>query len=133
MTTTTDRWLLAPPHAPFRATAAERLFRHAAGRLPVTVSFPDGSRLGLGGPLMRVVRPESFFHRLGAQGNIGFGEAYMAGDWDSPDLAEVLTPFAARMATLVPPPLQALRRFVDVRRPGRERWTTKPLRREPSA
>jgi len=72
---------------------------------------------------MRVVRPDLFFSRLGAQGNIGFGEAYMAGDWDSPDLAAVLTPFAARMATLIPPPLQALRRFVDIRRPSRERNT----------
>lgn len=123
MTITTDRWLLAPPNAPFRANVAERLFRRAVAKLPVTVSFPDGSRLGLGGPFMRVVRPEPFFHRLGAQGNIGFGEAYMAGDWDSPDLAAVLTPFAARMATLIPPPLQMLRRFVDVRRPHRERNT----------
>jgi cyclopropane-fatty-acyl-phospholipid synthase len=122
-TTTTDRWRLTPPHAPFRARVAERIFRHAARNLPVTVSFPDGTRIGRGGPFMRVVRPSSFFHRLGAQSNIGFGEAYMAGDWDSPDLAAVLTPFAARMATLVPPPLQALRRFVDARRPVVERNT----------
>lgn len=123
MTTTIDRWLVAPPHAPVRAWVAERLFRHAARALPVTVSFPDGSRIGCGGPEMRIVRPSLFFRRLGADRNIGFGEAYMAGDWESPDLAAVLTPFAARMATLIPPPLQALRRFVDARRPAGERNT----------
>jgi cyclopropane-fatty-acyl-phospholipid synthase len=96
---------------------AERLFRHAAQDLPVTVSFPDGATIGRGGPELRIVRPSAFFHRLGAQANIGFGEAYMAGDWTSPDLAAALTPFAARMATLVPAPLQVLRRWVDARRP----------------
>ncbi|HYQ69502.1 cyclopropane-fatty-acyl-phospholipid synthase family protein [Actinophytocola sp.] len=119
----TEQWQLTAPHAPVRAAIAERVFRHAARNLAVTVSFPDGTRLGRGGPLLRVVRPAPFFHRLGAQGNIGFGEAYMAGDWESPDLAAALTPFAERMATLVPPPLQALRRLVDVRRPPVERNT----------
>jgi cyclopropane-fatty-acyl-phospholipid synthase len=123
VTTTTERWHLTPPHAPFRAFVAERLFRYAVRDLPVTVSFPDGSRIGGGGPLLRVSRPSEFFHRLGAQGNIGFGEAYMAGDWDSPDLAAALTPFAARVARLIPPPLQALRRLVDTRRPTHERNT----------
>jgi len=122
MTATTERLQLEPPYAPFRAAVAERLFRHAVRTLPVTVSLPDGSRLGRGGPFMRVVRP-SFFHRLGAHGNIGFGEAYMAGDWESPDLAAVLTPFAARVSTLVPRPLQVLRRLVDARRPPVERNT----------
>lgn len=119
-TTTTGTVLPAPPHAPFRAWVAERLFRHAAKDLPVTVSFPDGATVGRGGPEFRIVRPSAFFHRLGAQANTGFGEAYMAGDWTSPDLAAVLTPFAARMATLVPAPLQALRRWVDARRPVTE-------------
>jgi cyclopropane-fatty-acyl-phospholipid synthase len=121
--TTTDRWQLAEPDVPLRARIAERLFRHAARNLPVTVSFPDGSTLGRGGPLMRIVRPRSLFNRLGAQANIGFGESYMAGDWDSPDLAAVLTPFAERMATLIPPVLQRLRHFVDARRPVVERNT----------
>jgi cyclopropane-fatty-acyl-phospholipid synthase len=121
MTTETVRTVLpAPPPSPFRAWVAERLFRYAAKDLPVTVSFPDGSVVGLGGPEFRVVRPSAFFRRLGTQANIGFGEAYMAGDWTSPDPAAVLTPFAARMATLVPAPLQGFRRWVDARRPSTE-------------
>ncbi|GAB1509414.1 class I SAM-dependent methyltransferase [Actinophytocola sp. KF-1] len=119
MTTTTE----TPPCSPFRAWAAARLFRYAVKDLPVTVSFPDGSRLGRGGPELRIVRPAAFFHRLGAQANIGFGEAYMAGDWVADDPAAALTPFAARMATLVPAPLQVLRRWVDARRPVAERNT----------
>ena len=123
MTTTTGIVLPAPPHSPFRAWVAERIFRHAARDLPVTVSFPDGATIGRGGPVLRIVRPSAFFHRLGAQANIGFGEAYMAGDWTSPDPAAALTPFAARMATLVPAPLQVLRGWVDARRPSIERNT----------
>ena len=30
---------------------------------------------------MRIVRPAAFFHRLGADSKIGFGESYMVGDW----------------------------------------------------
>jgi cyclopropane-fatty-acyl-phospholipid synthase len=44
----------------------------------------------------------------------------MAGDWQSgpgTDLADLLTPFAARLASLVPAPLQRLRAFVDTRIP----------------
>jgi cyclopropane-fatty-acyl-phospholipid synthase len=123
VTTTTETVLAAAPHSPFRAWVAERLFRYAVKDLAVTVSLPDGARLGRGGPHMRIVRPSAFFHRLGAQANIGFGEAYMAGDWTADDPAAVLTPFAARMATLVPAPLQVLRRWVDARRPVAERNT----------
>lgn len=123
MTPKTATVLPAPPCSPFRAWAAERLFRHAAKDLPVTVSFPDGATIGRGGPELRIVRPSAFFHRLGAHANVGFGEAYMAGDWTSPDPAAALTPFAARIATLVPAPLQVLRRWVDARRPVTERNT----------
>ncbi|MCT2584217.1 SAM-dependent methyltransferase [Actinophytocola gossypii] len=121
---------LRAPYSPARAWAAERLFRLAARRLPVRVRLPGGEVLGRGGPdapTMTVRRPE-FFHRLGVRANIGFGEAYMAGDWTSPDPAAVLTPFAARMARLVPRPLQVLRRFVDAARPAAERNTPEGAR-----
>ena len=57
------------------------------------------------------VRSDAFFRRLGADGLIGFGEAFMAGDWDADDPAAVLAPFAARMASLVPAWMQRLRHF----------------------
>lgn len=120
-----EQWpgLASVPRSPARAWIAEQLFRRTVRTLPVTVLFPGGERIGRGGPEMRLVRPEDFFHRLGVDAKIGFGEAYMAGDWTSPDPAGLLTPFAERMAVLVPKPLQVLRRWVDARRPDDERNT----------
>jgi cyclopropane-fatty-acyl-phospholipid synthase len=115
-----------PPHSPSRAWLAERLFRRTVRRLPIRVVFPGGEQLGAGGagsPVMRVERPATFFHRLGLDAKIGFGEAYMAGDWTATDLAGLLTPFAERITTLVPPSLQPLRRWVDAARPSDERNT----------
>src|SRR3954451_8892077 len=71
------------PHSPVRAAIAERLFRHAVRRLPLRVVEPDawyGAGTGQD-PVMRVVRPDAFFSRLGDSGTIGFGEAYMPGGW----------------------------------------------------
>jgi cyclopropane-fatty-acyl-phospholipid synthase len=123
---------MAVPHSPLRALAAERLFRFAVRRLPVRICLPGGERLGLGGddaPVMRIERPGAFFHRLGVDAKIGFGESYMAGDWTATELADLLTPFAERMAVLVPPPLQALRRWVDARQPAVERNSVDGARR----
>ncbi|GLZ33604.1 cyclopropane-fatty-acyl-phospholipid synthase [Lentzea sp. NBRC 105346] len=105
--------LHATPRSPLRARIAESLFRNAVRTLPVTIVLPGGRTLGAGGPIMRLHRPAAFFHRLGADAKIGFGEAYMVGDWSSNELADVLSAFAARLTTLVPPKLQRLRRWVD--------------------
>jgi cyclopropane-fatty-acyl-phospholipid synthase len=121
--TTVATTMAVAPYSPARAWIAKRLFRHVVRRLAVSVVFPDGERIGLGGPEMRIVRPEAFFHRLGVDAKIGFGEAYMAGDWTSPDPATLLTPFAARIADLVPRPLQTLRRWVDAAHPTDEKNT----------
>ncbi len=120
------------PHSPARARIAEELFRHAVRRLPVRVALAGGERLGAGddrSPLMRVLDPAAFFHRLGVDAKIGFGESYMAGEWTSPDPAALLTPFAERMARLVPRPLQTLRRWVDAPKPDSERNTAPAARR----
>jgi cyclopropane-fatty-acyl-phospholipid synthase len=117
--------LATPPVAPVKARIAEVLFRNAVKRLPVRVVYPGGERLGAGGPgspVMRIVRPEAFYHRLGAGSKIGFGESYMVGDWTSTQLAELLTPFAATLSTLIPPALQRVgRRFAEARQPQEER------------
>jgi cyclopropane-fatty-acyl-phospholipid synthase len=115
--------LAVVPHSPVRALVAERLFRHIVRGLPITVALPGGERIGGGGPLMRIEWPQRFFHRLGVDAKIGFGESYMAGEWSATDLAGLLTPFAERLAVLVPRPLQVLRRWVDARQPATERNT----------
>ncbi|MFD4644407.1 class I SAM-dependent methyltransferase [Lentzea sp. NPDC058436] len=107
--------LFNAPRSPMRARIAESLFRNAVRTLPVTVRLPDGREWGAGGPVMRLVRPAEFFHRLGADAKIGFGEAYMVGDWDAEDLAGVLAAFAARLSTLIPPGLQRMRRWAERR------------------
>ncbi len=109
------------PHSPVRAAIARRLFRHAAARLPMRVVEP-GNRCYGGGtstdPVFSLVRPESFFHRLGDTGTIGFGEAYMAGDWTTDDLPGVVSAFAAHMKDMIPPVLHRLRNVVLSLQPG---------------
>ena len=87
-----------PPRAPLRATIAQMIFERAVRRVPVSVSYPGGRVLGAGSlasPELEVIRPAAFFARLGRDAKIGFGEAYMAGDWRAgpgTDLADLLTP-----------------------------------------
>jgi cyclopropane-fatty-acyl-phospholipid synthase len=104
--------------APVRARIAKTLLTHAARHTGVQVSFPDGMRFGAAGaPRLRVLDTDEFLTRLGRDGLIGLGEAYMAGAWDSDDLVALLTPMARDMGTLVPPVLQWLRRWYNERRP----------------
>ncbi|MBW0104746.1 cyclopropane-fatty-acyl-phospholipid synthase family protein [Pseudonocardia sp. KRD291] len=116
--------LATPPVAPAKARIAEGLFRRAVRTLPVRVVFPGGERIGAGGPdspVMRIERPASFFARMGVDSKIGFGESYMVGDWTTTDLPGLLTPFAAKLSTLIPPVLQRMaRRYVEARQPREE-------------
>jgi cyclopropane-fatty-acyl-phospholipid synthase len=118
--------LATPVHSPIKATAARLLFNGVARGLPIKVVLPDGRRIGGGGPNapeMRVRRPSDFYHRLGVDGTIGLGEAYMVGDWTTDSLVEVLTPFAAKMTGLVPQPLRDIRRWAGHRKPATEHNT----------
>ena len=104
-----------------RAEIARRLFGAAAARLPIRVRLPDGRHIGAGepgAPLMTVHNPAAFFTRLGSGGLIGFGESYMAGDWDCEDLTGLLTVFAAHVGGLVPAPWQRLRTLAVRRQPA---------------
>lgn len=112
------------PRTAVSAAVARRLFHAAVARLDITVvEEPTGRTLGRGGPLMRLHRPDEFYARVGRDGLIGFGEAYLTGAWDADDLAGFLTVPAARMATLVPEPLQRLRALVTPRLPSHHRST----------
>jgi cyclopropane-fatty-acyl-phospholipid synthase len=120
-----QRWpdVAVVPHRTTRAAIARQLFKRAVGRVPLRVVDPEHNWSGGGtgsDPVMRLVRPDAFFHRLGDSGTIGFGEAYMAGDWDTDDLPGVLTAFAAQLRALIPPTLQRLRHAVLSRQPGHD-------------
>jgi len=112
----------AVPRHRVRAPIAKRIFRRAADRIPLRVQ--EGGRTFGGGdataPVMTLVRPEAFYERLGATGTIGFGEAYMAGDWITDDLAGVLSAFAANMRDLVPAVFHRLRHAVLSRQPAKD-------------
>lgn len=125
------RWpdVVRPPRASrLRTAVAERLVRRALARLPLRVRLAGRGDLGLGGPLMDVTDPATFFRRIGSDGLIGFGESYMAGEWDSPDPVGVLTVLADQVATLIPPPLQRLRALWARRRPAGQLGTQEGAR-----
>lgn len=115
------RWpdVVRVPERPFRAAIARRIFTRAMSRLPLRVEMADGAVLGSdpNGPLLRVHHPAALYARIGDGALIGFGEAYLAGDWDTPDLVGVLEVLANDVADLVPRPLQALRRLGTLRQP----------------
>ncbi len=73
----------------------------SVGRLVVTL--PDGSVLTIEGKVPGPHGQLSIYRwralqRAGLQGDVGLGEAFMDGDWDSPNLAETLLFFAANTA-----------------------------------
>jgi cyclopropane-fatty-acyl-phospholipid synthase len=66
----------------------------------LTMRLPGGSRRMLGngqdGPVAEMhLRSRNFFRRCVVGGDIGFGESYQAGEWDSPDLTAVIGWFCA--------------------------------------
>ncbi|MFE0510097.1 class I SAM-dependent methyltransferase [Streptomyces sp. NPDC058964] len=120
------RWpdVAAPPKSSFaRTTVTAAVLRGTLGRLPVRVRYPDGTTAGQGGPVLDIHDPKAFHTRVGRQGLIGFGESYMAAEWDAPDLIAVLTVLAQNAAQLIPAPLQRLRPLWATRQPRVQRNT----------
>ncbi|MFF8959539.1 class I SAM-dependent methyltransferase [Streptomyces sp. NPDC014894] len=112
-----------PPKArPGHPAVARLLLERALAGMPLRVRLghrpPSGS-----GPSLVVHEPDAFFRRIGAQGLIGFGESYMAREWDSDDLPGLLAVLAARVDDLVPAPLRRLRGAWARRRPEAHRNT----------
>jgi cyclopropane-fatty-acyl-phospholipid synthase len=67
------------------------------------VSFPDGGRFvfGDGEPVaVMQVRDEQVFSRVLARGDIGLAEAWLDGEWSSPDVTALLTLLARNRAVL---------------------------------
>jgi cyclopropane-fatty-acyl-phospholipid synthase len=120
------------PVATASAVIADRLLRRAVARLPLRLVYPDGAVIGAGdaaAPTLVVNQPDRLARRIGRYGLIGFGESYMAGEWESTDLVEVLTILAASVTDLVPAALQRLRPIAQVRQPHSAHNSRKQARR----
>ena len=106
----------APPEYGARGRLARRFLTAVVRKVPVGVRLDDGTWLHQAdGPEITVHDAPAFFARMGQSPMIGLGEGYMAGDWAaSPgtDLADALTPFAARLTDLIPPAFYRLRHAV---------------------
>ncbi len=67
--------------------------RFRRGRL--LLELPEGGavEMGEGGGLSAriTLKSNDFFERVFLQGDVGFGESYVAGDWETPDLAAVIS------------------------------------------
>lgn len=120
-----------------RAVAAQRvvrsLFFRAVQRLPIRVNVPGGRVLGgaaddPAAPEMTVHQVQPFLRRIGDSGLIGFGESYLAGEWDSSRLADLIAAFAQGVDDLVPAPLKRLRSAYLRRQPETTRPSTQNSR-----
>ncbi|MFG3039760.1 class I SAM-dependent methyltransferase [Streptomyces sp. NPDC048330] len=130
-----------PRASGLRTAVARRLVERAFSRLPLRVRdgadgpFVPESREGrdsresgegrahhrtgdpVARPTLTLHDADAFHRRIGADGLIGFGESYMAGEWDADDLVGVLTVLARHVDDLVPAPLRRLRGAWVRRRP----------------
>lgn len=73
-----------PPASRLRTALTAALVRRALAQLPLRARFAGSPDLGKGGPLIDVRDPAAFHARIGTHGLVGFGESYMAGEWDAP-------------------------------------------------
>jgi cyclopropane-fatty-acyl-phospholipid synthase len=134
------RPLLAQPPSGPRAAAsgviADRLLRRVAGKLPLRLAYPDGSVTGAGdptSPTLIINAPDALTRRIGRYGLIGFGESYMAGEWQADDLTAVLTVLATSVHDLVPRAFQWLRPIAVASRPRSPHTSREQARRDIAA
>jgi cyclopropane-fatty-acyl-phospholipid synthase len=110
------------PRARVAAAIAGKLLRAVCRRLEIQL-LTDDQPARLDQPAIVVHDEDEFLRRVGADGLIGFGEAYLTGAWDSPDIALLVTRLATSVDELVPDWMQRLRR-VHVRREPRHHRNT---------
>jgi len=120
---------LRGPAGPLVRRAALALLRAGWSGPPLSLALPDGTeaRIGAdaapGGPATRVrIADDRVFLRLLLRGEMGAGEAYVAGEWDAPDrggppgaaLVDAIRGFLrATAARGVESPITALARLPD--------------------
>jgi cyclopropane-fatty-acyl-phospholipid synthase len=100
------------PVAAASAAIADRLLRRTVAPLPIRLMYPGGTAVDsgdAGGPVLVVNQPDRLARRMGRHGLIGFGESYMAGEWESMDLVGVLTVLMPALHRMVPRGLRWLK------------------------
>jgi len=73
---------------------------------------------------LEVVRPRRLLLRLARSGALGFGEGFLAGDWQSPDLFPLLECLARNQAAMVPTQRLSPGRVLALLK-HRARWNTR--------
>ncbi|MFJ7956471.1 class I SAM-dependent methyltransferase [Streptomyces sp. NPDC096319] len=130
-----ERWpdvARLPRASALRTAVARTLVERALSRLPLRTVTPrdlssaDGSSSA---PTLTLHDPRAFHRRIGADGLIGFGESYMADEWDSDDLVGLLTVLARHVDDLAPAPLRRLRGAWVHHRPRNDRNSLDGARR----
>ena len=81
--------------APSLVRTFVRMASHNWGHGAVDIALPGGEKIRVqgaeSGPTGRLtVHSYSFVRRVMSSGAVGFAEGYMAGEWDTPDLSELL-------------------------------------------
>ena len=139
--TDSDCWpeVLAAPSGPVAAAAAvfaDRLLRRAVAGLPMRVVYPDGTVIGAGdasSPTLTVHDRDRLARRMGRHGLVGFGESFMAGEWESTDLVAVLTVMAPALDHLVSRGLRWLKPLPIAGQPGVPRFSREQMQRNIAA
>ncbi|MFB6630226.1 class I SAM-dependent methyltransferase [Streptomyces sp. NPDC056362] len=129
-----ERWpdvARRPRASALRTAVARTVVDRALARLNVRTITPYNAfaQAPAHAPTLTLHDPEAFYRRIGVDGLIGFGESYMADEWDSDDLVGLLTVLARSMDELVPAPLQRLRGAWAHRRPPHDRNSLDGARR----
>lgn len=98
------------PAGPVRGLITRAVVVSLLKTLPLRVRVAGTAASAAGGrPELVINRPGPFYRRIAGGGLVGLGEAYMAGDWDSAELAAVLTVLARGLGRLIPGPLLRMR------------------------
>jgi cyclopropane-fatty-acyl-phospholipid synthase len=110
-----------PSVSPIKVALAKAFVRRAAMHCGLLLQFCDGTWSGDPlGPVMQINDYEALAARLAAYGEVGVGEAYMAGEWSSPDLVDLMKAIIRHIWTVVPRPVASIRRLTQRPNPDHE-------------
>ena len=98
-TNTAESQSMATSNAVAKPTLAQRLVLQALGKMTaghLRLELPDGSvqEIGQSGAEISAsikIRRADFFQKVMFYGDVGFGESYVDGDWDTPSIERVIS------------------------------------------